>query len=50
MTIVFFDFETGGLTPAPVAQAFGISADGAHDALTDCRLAFQVARAMREAW
>jgi exonuclease I len=34
---------------ATVAQAFGIPTDGAHDALADCRLAWQVAKAMREA-
>lgn len=35
---------------ATVASAFGLETDGAHDALADCRLAWSVARAMREAW
>lgn len=33
-----------------VAESFGIDTSGVHDALRDARLAFQVARAMQEAW
>jgi DNA polymerase III epsilon subunit-like protein len=53
---VLFHFDESSETPpenfklSTVAAHFGLSADGAHDALTDARMAARVYAAVRDAW